>query len=256
MPMLRGLYLAATGMVAHQLKQETISHNLANAATAGYKAAYATQRSFPEFLLMRLEGRYSPGEVGTFSPGVMVDGVEVDFSPGPLEETGRSTDLALVDRAGQPPSFFAVQVGGEIRYTRNGHFRVGSTGYLETAEGYPVLGESGPLRVGEGRWRVDSQGRVWVEEQEVDRLLLRSFGQPQALQRLENNLFAAPAGALPQVVAEVEVKQGFLEKPNLDAVREIVDMLAALRTYEAGQKVIQVQDELLGKVVNELGSVR
>lgn len=254
--MMRGLYLAATGMVVQQLRQEIISHNLANATTTGYKAAYATQRSFPEVLLMRLEGQYSQGAVGAFSPGVMMDAVEVDFSPGPLEETGRPTDLALVDRPGQPLTFFAVQVGDEIRYTRNGHFRVGPTGYLETTEGYPVLGETGPLRVGEGKWRVDSQGRVWVEEQQVDRLLLRGFGQPQALQKLENNLFIAPAEAIPQEVAEIEVKQGFLERSNLDAVREIIDMLAALRAYEAGQKVIQVQDELLGKMVNEAGSMR
>ncbi|SMB94104.1 flagellar basal-body rod protein FlgG [Thermanaeromonas toyohensis ToBE] len=254
--MMRGLYLAATGMVVQQLRQETISHNLANATTTGYKAAYATQRSFPEVLLLRLEGQYSQGAVGTFSPGVMVDAVEVDFSPGPLEETGRSTDLALVDRPGQPPSFFAVQVGGEIRYTRNGYFRVGPTGYLETTEGSPVLGQSGPLRVGEGRWWVDTQGRVWVEDREIDRLLLVNFEQPQALQRLENNLFMAPPEAVPQEAVGVEVKQGFLEKPNLDGVREIIDMLSALRAYEAGQKVIQVQDELLGKVVNELGTVR
>ncbi|MCG0278139.1 MAG: flagellar hook-basal body protein [Thermanaeromonas sp.] len=254
--MIRGLYLAATGMVVQQLRQETISHNLANATTTGYKAAYVSQRSFPEFLLMRLEGRRFPEAVGAFSPGVMTEPVEVDFSPGPLEETGRLTDLALVDRPGRPPSFFAVEVGGEIRYTRNGHFRVGPTGYLETVEGYPVLGETGPLQVGEGRWQVDSTGRVWVEQQEVGRLLIVSFGQPQALQRLEDNLFAATAEAMPQEATDVEIRQGFLEKSNLDTVREIVDMLGALRAYEAGQKIIQVQDELLGKAVNELGSVR
>ncbi|MBE3580463.1 MAG: flagellar hook-basal body protein [Thermoanaerobacteraceae bacterium] len=253
--MLRGLHLAATGMVAQQMRQEVISHNLANASTAGFKAETVPQRSFPELLLARMEAGVPNTPVGPFSPGVLVDELVTDFSPGPLEETGRPTDLALVDRPGSPPAFFAVLVEGETRYTRNGNFTLGPAGELQTHDGYPVLGEQGPVVVGQEGWYVDSQGGVWVGGTLVDRLLLVTFDDPHQLEREEGLLFVAPPGLLPQAAA-TEVKQGFLEKANLNAVNEIVNMLAALRAYEAGQKVIQVQDELLGKCVNEIGSLR
>lgn len=255
--MLRGLHLAATGMVAQQLRQEVISNNLANATTPGFKVEVAPLRSFPEVLLMRMEGRSPEAPMGIFSSGVMVDELVTDFTPGPLEETGRPTDLALVDRPGSPPAFFAVQVGGEVRYTRNGSFKIGPAGFLETREGYPVLGSSGPLRVGEADWQIDSRGGVWVDGYLMDSLMLVTFEDPQRLQRAEANLFLGPPD-LPaiDVMGEVQVKQGFLEKNNLDAVRETVNMLAALRAYEAGQKLIQVQDEMLGKSVNEVGALR
>lgn len=253
---MRGLHVAATGMVAQQLRQEVISNNLANAITAGYKVETATVSSFPEMLLARLEGRERQSPIGRFSPGIMVDGVRTDFSQGPLEETGRSTDLALVDRPGSTPSFFVVQVGEEIRYTRGGEFKVDSSGFLVTAQGYPLLGYGGPITVGQGRWRIDGTGAVWVDDVEVDRLALATFEEPQRLRRAENNLFAAPPDLPVQEAQGAEVKQGFLERPNLDSVREIINMLAVVRAYEAGQKVIQVQDEILGKSVNEIGSLR
>ncbi|MGI9951193.1 flagellar hook-basal body protein [Moorellaceae bacterium AZ2] len=254
--MLRGLHLAATGMVAQQMRQEVISHNLANASTAGFKAETVPQRSFLELLLARIEAGAPGTPIGPFSPGVLVDELVTDFSPGPLEETGRPTDLALVDRPGSPPAFFAVLVEGETRYTRNGNFTLGPGGSLQTQDGFPVLGQNGPVVVGEEEWQIDSQGGVWVGGTLVDRLLVVTFDDPRQLERGEGLLFTAPPGLPPQAVAVAEVKQGFLEKSNLNAVNEIVNMLAALRAYEAGQKVIQVQDELLGKCVNEVGSLR
>ncbi|HBT47462.1 MAG TPA: hypothetical protein DEA73_06245 [Peptococcaceae bacterium] len=253
--MLRGLYLTATGMVAQQMRQEVISNNLANASTAGFKAEIVPQRSFRELLLTRMEAGAPDTPVGFFTPGVLVDELVIDFSPGPLEETGRATDLALVDPPGSTPAFFAVLVEGEVRYTRNGSFTLGSAGELQTHDGYLVLGEDGPIVVGRESWHVDGRGGVWADGTLVNRLLLVTFDEPHRLERQEGVLFAAPPDLFPQAAAP-EVKQGFLEKANLNAVNEIVNMLAALRAYEAGQKVIQVQNELLGKCVNEIGSLR
>ncbi|MGB9660821.1 MAG: flagellar hook-basal body protein [Moorellaceae bacterium] len=255
--MLRGLHLTATGMVAQQLRQEVISHNLANADTPGFKAELARLESFPPFLLSRMAGQSVEANIGDLYPGVMVDTLVTDFRPGPLEETGRPTDLALVDNPESAPTFFAVQVGEEVRYTRDGSFRLGPEGILETKDGYPVLGQSGPVRVGEAGWQVDARGGVWLDGALVDNLLVVTFADPQRLQKSGDNLFQAPPDLEATEVAEgTQVKQGFLEKSNLDVVRETVNMLAALRAYEAGQKLVQVQDDLLGKTVNEVGALR
>ncbi|MBC7323879.1 MAG: flagellar hook-basal body complex protein, partial [Moorella sp. (in: Bacteria)] len=164
--MLRGLYLSATGMVTQELRQEVISNNLANATTSGYKSETATLQTFPEMLLQRLaEGRATP--VGYFSPGVMVDRIHTNFAPGPLEATGRTTDLALAQPgpAGTPPAFFTVQAGDTVAYTRNGSFRVDADGFLVTAEGYPVLGDYGAVYVGTASFKVDAGGQVLVDGQ-------------------------------------------------------------------------------------------
>jgi len=256
--LLRGLYLSATGMVVQELRQDVITNNLANAATNGFKVETATIQSFPEMLLQRLEkGRVTP--LGYFSPGVMVDRIHTNYTPGPLEETGRATDLALVDTAGStPPAFFTVQAGGTEAYTRGGSFQVDAYGFLVTPEGYPVQGEYGAVYVGTTNFKVDSGGQVLVNGQVVDRLRIVTFDAQTLplLQRQGNNLFTAPQGVQPLLAANFQVRQGWLEKANVNVAREMVDMLAVLRSYEANQKAIQAADQTLGKSVNEVGSLR
>ncbi|KYH32643.1 flagellar hook-basal body protein [Neomoorella mulderi] len=256
--MLRGLYLSATGMVVQELRQDVITNNLANASTGGFKSETATIQSFPEMLLQRLEkGRATP--VGYFSPGVMVDRIHTNYASGPLEETGRPTDLALLDTAaGTPPAFFAVQTGGNEAYTRSGSFQVDADGFLVTPEGYQVQGQYGAVYVGTTNFKVDSSGQVLVNGQVIDQLRIVTFDAQTLplLQRQGNNLFTAPQGVQPVPAANFQVRQGWLEKANVNVAREMVDMLAVLRTYEANQKAIQAADQTLGKSVNEVGSLR
>ncbi|PRR70244.1 flagellar hook-basal body protein [Neomoorella humiferrea] len=254
--MLRGLYLAATGMVVQEIRQDVIANNLANATTGGYKAQTAAVGTFPEMLLQRMEeGRSAP--VGYFAPGVMLDQIYTNFAPGPLEETNRSTDLALIDAPGETPAFFTVQAGDTEAYTRNGSFHVDARGFLVTAEGYPVQGERGAVYVGTAAFKVDGDGRVLVDGQVIDRLRVVTF-PGENLQLLEgrgDGLFYAPAGVQP-LPAAAQIKQGWLERANVDLAREMVDMLAVMRIYEANQKAIQAADQTLGKSVNEVGSLR
>ncbi|OIQ55657.1 flagellar basal-body rod protein FlgF [Neomoorella thermoacetica] len=253
--MLRGLYLASTGMLVQEMRQDVISNNLANATTGGFKSAVATVRSFPEMLLQRLEKNQAT-PIGPFSPGVMVDNIYTNTEPGPLTETGHATDLALVQPGvGVSPAFFVVRTPGGEAYTRNGQFQVDPGGRLVTAEGYPVQGQNGDIYVGTTDFKVDAGGRILVNGQVVDQLRVVTFANPALLQRQGDTLFTAPgAQALP--AANFQVKQGWLEESNVELARELVDMLAVLRSYEANQKVIQTEDQTLAKSANEVGSLR
>ncbi|MDK2820393.1 MAG: flagellar basal-body rod protein FlgF [Clostridia bacterium] len=253
--MLRGLYLSATGMITQELRQKVISNNLANANTNGFKSEKATVSSFSEMLLNRLEkGENTP--IGYFSPGVMVDRVHTNFSSGNLEETGCSTDLALTETKGGLPVFFSVQAGNSELYTRDGEFQVDANGFLVTSEGYPVQGQYGPIFVGTKDFEVDDVGQVIVNDQVVDQLRIVTFSDPNLLKRQGNNFFLAPQEMQPEMGVDYKVKQGWLEKGNVDITREFIDMLSVLRSYEVNQRVLQAQDQTLAKSVNEIGSLR
>ena len=274
--MLRGLYLASTGMLVQEMRQDVISNNLANATTPGFKGETATVRSFPEMLLQRMaDNKATP--IGPFSPGVMLDGIHTNFTPGTLTETGQATDLALMQPGvGVTPAFFTVRTPGGLAYTRNGNFHLDANGVLVTAEGYPVQGQSGDITFRDQytnelmldpHFKVDSNGQIIMhlpnqqgrqQEYPLDSLQIATFANAALplLQRQGDNLFTAPAGVQPLPAANVQVKQGWLEQANIDPAREIVDMLSVLRSYEANQKVIQTEDQTLGKSVNEVGSLR
>src|SRR3954454_7702591 len=108
----RGLYLAASGMLAEQVRQDQIANDLANASTAGYKADRTTQQSFGQLLLTN---SVTGQAIGSQSTGVPGNGEITDWAPPPLKDTGEPLDFGIVG-----DGFFAVQTGQGTRYTRNG----------------------------------------------------------------------------------------------------------------------------------------
>ena len=225
----RGLYIAASGMLAEMVRQDQIANDLANASTPGYKPDRATQRSFGNMLLHNTR---TGAPVGTLGHGVRIDGMSTDLSPGPIRETGEPLDFAI---AGD--GFFAVQTPGGLRYTRNGQFTVGPDGTLQTPLGGRVLGRGGgPIQVGQ-------DGRVNPRE-------LGVFNVPDA-RKVGDNMFMGTAAGQ----ANGQVKQGALEGSSADPARSMVDMIASFRAFEAGQKVITTIDETLGKAANTVASL-
>ena len=137
----RGLYLAASGMLTEQIRQDQIANDLANASTAGYKAERTTQQSFGEMLLTN---SVTGQQVGRVTTGVAVTNTQTDWSPGVLKDTGEPLDFAI-----NGDGFFAVQTGAGPRYTRNGQFSSDPQGRLTTLEGDLVLGRNGqPVTLG------------------------------------------------------------------------------------------------------------
>jgi flagellar basal-body rod protein FlgG len=124
-----------------------------------------------------------------------------------------------------------------------------------TENGDRVLGIGGPVRLPEGKTVIDEAGRIYTNGVFTGQLQLVVFSDPSVLQKDQDALFAAPDDA-ETMPFDGQVRQGFLECSNVSVAEEMVRMLAALRAYEANQRVIQVQNEILGKAVNEVGTLR
>jgi flagellar basal-body rod protein FlgG len=225
----RGLYIAASGMAAEMVRQDQIASDLSNASTPGYKADRATQRGFAGLLLQNTR---TGAPVGRLGLGVAIDRVVTDLRPQALRETGEPLDFAI---AGE--GFFAVRTPAGVRYTRAGQFAADARGVLVTPEGHEVLGAGGgPVRVGR-------DGRA-------DPRALRVVTLTGARKEGDNLWSGAPGSGRPGTV-----RAGALEGSGTDAARAMVSMIASLRAFEAGQRVITTIDETLGKTANQVGSL-
>lgn len=239
--MIRGLFNAASGIVAMMQAQEVIINNIANVSTPGFKKDIPVYRSFSNILQRRIKNQESQARVeATFT----------DFSQGEIESTEGSLDLAI-----KGDGFFTLLTPQGIAYTRAGNFTLDKTGRIVTAEGYFLLGKNGPISVsgsGKSRLEVNSKGDVIVDGTVVDRIRVQVFPKPSSfLYKQGKNLFKSIA-TVPTVGkgGTYDIKQGYVELSNVDIVQEITDLLINLRLYESAQRAVQLQDETLGKICN------
>jgi len=278
--LIRGWYTAASGMRAQQFRLDAVANNLANVNTDAYKRDVATFKAFPELLLRRMDddGVYlHPFGSGDAAPiiGKMGTGVELNklyttFEQGSFKETQSDFDVALDGKG-----FLAVSTPWGERYTRNGSFQLGKEGYLETKEGYPVMGENGPIMVKANNFQIDKDGRIWVnaavsddpevmvsregntweDTVQLDTLKLVEFELEIYLEKQGISLYRESEYSGPATVIErgnrPKVVQGFVEAANVDPVVEMVQMIEVNRSYEANQKMIQVEEAALGTLINQ-----
>lgn len=249
--MIRGLYTSATGLFAGQQRMDVTAHNIANVQTAGYKRQTAHFAPYLDTALVRQDR--SVHGIGNSHHGVRLDALRTEMSTGPLEYTGRDADLAVLGGG-----FFTVEnAAGEVRYTRAGVFSRDAGGHLVTGSGLRLLGENGPVNVGDGKFSIDMDGRVYVDGVETGRLRIAFFADPGVLRREGRALFSLPAGFRDDNVARpVLVRQGYLEGSNVNLATEMVEMIMAARIYAANQRMVSTQDSLLEKAVNQVGLVR
>ncbi len=242
--MLKGIYNTAASMVPRLRKQEVIANNLANAETAGYKKDSLFLRVFKKEQGISAKLIQPSWEVR------MIDKIYTDYSGGALEATGRDLDLAL-----QSDGFFAVLTPNGEAYTRNGAFTLGADGTLTSSDGYPVLGDGGPIVLTQDKVAVGNDGQLMVDGQTIGKLRIVDFEDPLQLQKTSGTLYTTDGATTPITPANVNVRQGYLERSNVDILKEMVDMIDTYRMFETGQKMIQIQDDTLGKAVSELPRV-
>ncbi len=249
MYMVRGLYTAATGMAVQRNRMDVLTNNLVNAETTGFKKDTLVTSSFSEVMLYRINDPsvsiYGTNEVGPYNHGTHIDELFTDFAPGVLEQTGKSTDLAI-----EGEGFFAVETENGERYTRSGNFKVDGAGYLVTADGYYVLGENGRINVGNSDFTVSSNGTVTGASGETDRLRLVTFGDLGVLRKQGDNLYYAYGGSAAVNANGATVRQFAQENSNVNVADEMVNLLTLYRKYEAGQKIVSMTDDTMGMAAN------
>ncbi len=259
--MLKGLYTAYTGMINEQHRMDTMTNNLANADTNGYKKEGATSQSFDRVLAYKIkdtsEAGNLPKRLGTMSMGVKIGENYVDYSQGSFKETGNTFDVALSDRG-----FFAIEFtnkAGEssTKYTRDGNFTLDRQGYLRTQEGDYVLAERGRrIRLNTTMdASIDRFGNIYQDGGLVATIDVVDFEDYNYLERYGENYFQQIEGARETDPEGTQVYSGYLEMANISVVTEMVNMITIQRQYESNQKVITTYDETLDTAVNQLGKL-
>lgn len=278
--MFKGFYTVASGMLTQQRRTEMLTNNMSNANTPGFKADQSALRAFPEMLLQRYDQTSIPTEkglnlpynktIGPINTGVYMQEAVPKFLQGDLLQTNKNTDIALNDinipgtqnNGGKGSVFFAVRnPNGETRYTRNGNFTLDGQGFLTTASGLYVLDDKGnPIRLNSDQFKVNDAGFITGQNGENARIGIAYAGNPERLVKEGDGLFKVENGNLPTAynVPEIrfEMRQGYIERSNVDASRTMTDMLTAYRAFEANQKVLQAYDRSMDKAANEIGRIR
>jgi flagellar basal-body rod protein FlgG len=241
--MIKGIFNTAASMIPRVKQQEIIANNLANAETVGYKRDSLFLRMVKT--QMGLKQRLAPSWETR-----MIDKLYTDYSAGALDATGRELDLAL-----QGDGFFAVLTPNGEAYTRNGAFSVGPDGTLVNSDNYPVLTDGGPIVLRDEKITVAMDGQISAGTQVIGKLRIVDFVEPDSVRKASGSLFTLNPGAIPIAPTQINVRQGYLEKANVDVMREMANMIESYRQFETGQKMIQIQDDSLGKAVSELPRV-
>jgi flagellar basal-body rod protein FlgF len=247
------LLIGLSRQMVLERQMDVVANNVANVNTSGYKA---DKSLFQEYLN---SGAHEDNFVGTDRrvSYVLDSGTFKDFKQGPTEQTKNPLDLAI-DGGG----FLVVQTPAGERYTRDGGLQINNQGQLVTAAGNPVLGNSGPIvfQPTDHDVSIAADGNITVLEglNRIDsvrgKLRLVSFTDAQQLLKEGTNLYAAgTAAAQPDTASKV--RQGFIEKSNVNSVAEMSRMIEVTRTYTQIANMLQQQSDLQKSAIEKLADV-
>jgi flagellar basal-body rod protein FlgG len=257
-------------MISQQTNVDTISNNLANINTTGYKKEAAEFKS----LLYQTIQEQSNDNNGDAKPygiqvglGVRNSAITSQYTQGTLTETGNDFDLAL-----EGSGFFMVQTqDGGTAYTRNGSFllSVGPNGVtLANSDGNPVLDtEMQPIVIEEQytatEITINEQGELCYPDETGSavpigiKIGVAQFNNPSGLDKGSNSLLKETAAsgtarieATDMALTQSRIRQGYLESSNVQAVDEMVNLIVAQRAYEMNSKIITASDEMLQQANN------
>lgn len=245
-----GLYQGAASLAALERWQEMVSQNIGASSVPGFKK---NEMSFEAVL----GGMKRTGAEGSFgkdiSSAMPHQSVRISMEPGELRSTGNELDFAI-----QGSGFFQVQKpDGQTGYTRDGEFRVSPDRMIVTKQGFPVMGDGGPitLRPGGGRVSVNSEGTIVQGDTQIGKIAVYDFADPAKLRRIGDGLLAPPDASVRSTsVEKPSVLGGSLEGSNVSAMQEMVTLITVSRAYEANQRLVIANDETTGKAIQALGN--
>jgi flagellar hook protein FlgE len=245
--MIRGFYTAVAGLVAVTTRQVVVADNVANVSTPGFKETRTSQSDFQLEL-----ARSSGGAGGPVATAAVPAGLTLDRAPGPLDATGIPTDLAV-----EGDGLFVVQSATGIAYTRAGNFVIDAAGSLTTQAGEPVMATDGrPVVVpgGASAFSVGPDGTVAGTGQRIAIVAWPKSG----LQRLGGTLLGSPQGAVAPgagagpalaTAATGAVRQGSLERSNVDLTTAMTELMGYQRSLGLDSRALSIQDASLGEVI-------
>jgi len=240
----------AGGMRARLESLEMLANNIANAATAGYKS----DREFYNLYVAPEAGGLAAASDPYASTLPVIESRWTDFGQGTLIPTGNPLHLAISGKG-----FFSANGPRGVLYTRNGNFRLSASGVLETLDGYSVRSVEGqPVQLdGTVPFEVAPDGTVRQNGQDVARLGLVEFGQPQGLSKVGHTYFEWVPGTAPATLpAESLVHQGQLESANGGAAESAVRLVHVMRQFEMLQRALALAGEMNRKAVDEVARVQ
>jgi flagellar basal-body rod protein FlgF/flagellar basal-body rod protein FlgG len=220
-----GIYAASTGLLARTQELDLAANNLANANTTGFRGAHV---SF-ETQMMTASANTSTRVASSFGA---LGSPRTDFSQGSMQQTGNSLDLAL-----EGSGFFAIEAPTGVQYSRNGNFHLTRNGSLVTAQGYPVLGDKGPIILPGGNVEISTAGVISVNGDVAGQLQLSEFDADVPLTSLGDAYYSAPAAAA-KSAGNLTVLQGSLESSNVNPVESAVGLIDIQRNAEMMQRAL------------------
>ncbi|MFQ5429666.1 MAG: flagellar hook-basal body protein [Phycisphaerae bacterium] len=252
--MVYGLWLSADGLLGQQYRQDVIANNLANVDTPGFRP---DRVAFAERLtesISRVSVRTRHPVLDAATGGLFETPVYTDFSvQANLIASSSPFDVAILDGG-----FLTVQTADGPRYTLDGRLTMDRDGTLRhaasggavvDARGKPILLD--PAAAGDTR--IDASGRVFQGDTRVGELALVGFEDRQRLEKVGRNLYDGQHANL--IRSQGSVRQFAYEASAVDAAATLVDMMAATRAYEMNASMITMQDESLGRLVNDVGRI-
>lgn len=238
-----GLYLGGAALRALERWQDATANNIAASGTPGYRKREVEFSMEGAGTIPTGGTRGVAAQQAQFPSG----SVSVSFHPGQFIGTGRELDVAI-----RGDGFFEMQTpDGATAYTRAGSFYTNTDRTLTDAQGNLLLGEGGaPIQLlpEGGPLAIAPDGTLSQGGQQIGRLTIQRFANPQGLQPLSGGLFAAN-GQTPEQVEQPELMQGSLETSNVQPVGEMVNLIQINRAYEAAQKIITTRDDLMDKTI-------
>ncbi|MCF6154407.1 MAG: flagellar basal-body rod protein FlgF [Candidatus Brocadia sp.] len=238
--MIVGLYTGASGMVSQGDYQTVIARNLANINTIGYKKNVAVFQSY-------ISDTKTENQNANRGVGNSLGTVATDFSPGTLEYTGNDLDLSIKGNG-----FFTVKTDDGIRYTRKGQFMLSRDMRIITPEGWYLLGHDGEIQVPQNAKSitVKENGSLSADGKETGKIRVVTISDLTALEPTGNCAYTLSDTAKePEDSIDFKIAHRYLEQSNVNAVDEMVNMIANMRGYQSGYKVTDSIDETLKKLI-------
>ncbi len=245
--MLRGFYLASNGILNQQRILNTVSNNMANVNTSGYKSDTTVGNTFKRELILLNGGRIN--KEGTFEYRYTEES-KTSLEQGSFEYTQRPLDVAI-----QGPVYFNLESNeGDRLLTRNGQFLIDGDGYLSLEDGSRILGENGAVKVGTSDFSINNQGEIFVEGKFYDTLELTYIAENENIQKQGDNTFTLINGENGEVPNDLDFRiiQGAYERSNVDIAVEMTKSMVAQRSLESMAQALQMIDAINQKAVSEL----